>query len=44
VAAIKRMRERLKKAARTAEELLLLMEARGLTETVDVLKPHIESL
>jgi hypothetical protein len=30
VAAIKRMRERLKKAARTAEELLLLMEARGL--------------
>jgi predicted nucleic acid-binding protein len=44
VAAIKRMRERLKKPARTAEELLLLMEARGLTETVDVLKPHIESL
>jgi hypothetical protein len=30
VAAIKRMRERLKKADRTAEELLLLMEARGL--------------
>jgi hypothetical protein len=34
----------IKRPARTAEELLLLMEARGLTETVDVLKPHIESL
>lgn len=28
----------------TPAELLLVMEAAGLIETVDVLRPHIESL
>lgn len=44
VAAIRRMRERLKRPEKTAEILLLDMEAAGLTETVDVLKPHVLSL
>jgi predicted nucleic acid-binding protein len=44
VAAIKRMRARFKSPAKTAEVLLLDMEAAGLTETVDVLKPHVQSL
>ena len=44
VAAIKRMRERFKKPETTAEALLILMEAHGLTETVDVLRPHVFSL
>ena len=44
VSAIKQMRERFKKPEVTAEKLLLEMEARGLTETVDVLKPYVESL
>ena len=44
VAAIKRMRVRLKAPETTAEALLLQMEARGLTETVDVLKPFIKLL
>ncbi len=44
VAAIKRMRSRLKRPDKTAEILLLDMEAAGLTETVDVLKPHVLSL
>ena len=44
VSAIKRMRERFKKPEMNAEKLLLEMEARGLTETVDVLKPYIDSL
>jgi hypothetical protein len=44
VAAIRRMRERLKRPEKTAEILLLDMEAAGLTETVDVLKPHMLSL
>jgi len=28
----------------TPAELLLVMEAAGLIETVDVLRPHVESL
>lgn len=39
--AIKDMRRRLKAPEMTADALLLQMEARGLTETVDVLKPFI---
>ena len=44
VPAIRRMRERFLKPNLTADELLLRMEAVGLTETVDVLRPHVESL
>lgn len=44
VAAIRRMRERFRKPEKTPEILLLDMEAAGLTETVDVLKPHVLSL
>ncbi len=44
VAAIRRTRERLRKPEKTADVLLLDMEANGLTETVDVLKAHILSL
>ncbi|ODR88501.1 PIN domain-containing protein [Sinorhizobium alkalisoli] len=44
VAAIRRMRERFRRPEKTAEVLLLDMEANGLTETVDVLRPHILSL
>ena len=44
VAAIRRMRERFKKPEMTPAELLLVMEAAGLIETVDVLRPHVESL
>jgi hypothetical protein len=44
VAAIRRMRERLKKPEITAEGLLVRMEAEGLTETVDVLRFAVLSL
>ena len=44
VAAIRRMRERLKRPEKTAELLLLDMEADGLTATVDVLRAHVLSL
>lgn len=44
VAAIRRMRERLRRPEMTAGDLLLRMEAAGLTATADVLRPHIESL
>jgi predicted nucleic acid-binding protein len=44
VPAVRRMRERFLKPTLTADELLLRMEAVGLTETVDVLRLHIESL
>ena len=44
VAAIRRMRGRFKKPEMTPAELLLVMEAAGLIETVDVLRPHVESL
>lgn len=44
VAAIRTMRQRLKRPEKTPEILLLDMEADGLTETVDMLKPHVMSL
>jgi hypothetical protein len=44
VAAIRRMRGRLKRPEKTAEVLLLDMEAVGLTETVDMLRPYVRSL
>lgn len=44
VAAIRRMRLRLKRPEKTADMLLLDMEANGLIETVDVLRSHTESL
>ncbi|SFJ77911.1 PIN domain-containing protein [Bosea sp. OK403] len=44
VAAIRTMRRRLKRPEKTAEMLLLDMEACGLTETVDMLRQHIDSL
>ena len=40
VAAIKPMRMRFRKPKKTAEALLLDMEAAGLTQTVDVLREH----
>lgn len=43
-AAIRRMRERFKKPEKTAGLLLLDMEANGLTETVDILRAHVELL
>jgi len=44
VAAIRRMRERFKKPEKTAEALLLDMEADGLINTVDLLRPYVASL
>lgn len=44
VAAIRKMRERFKRPEKTAEVMLLEMEADGLTETVDVLRSHVLSL
>ena len=44
VAAIRQMRERFKRPEITAERLLIIMEAEGLTQTVDVLRPHAFSL
>ena len=44
VAAIRRLRERFKKPGMTPESLLLLIEAAGLLETADLLRPHVESL
>ncbi|MBY5465251.1 PIN domain-containing protein [Rhizobium leguminosarum] len=44
VNAIQRMRARFKKPELTADQLLLEMEARGLIETVDVLKPYTNSI
>lgn len=44
VAAIRKMRERFKKPSMTAESLLLEMEAAGLTQVVDILRPHVLSL
>jgi len=44
VAAIRRMRERFNRPARTAEVLLLDLEAKGFTQTVDVLREHAQSL
>lgn len=44
VAAIRNMRLRFQRPEKTAELLLLDLEAAGLTETVDVLRPHMASL
>jgi hypothetical protein len=44
VPAIRRMRERWQKALLRPDELLLLMEARGLLETAAALKDYVESL
>ena len=44
IAAVRGMRERLKRPAKNAEILLLDMEAAALTETVDALRDHILSL
>lgn len=44
VAAIRQMRLRFNNPAKAASSLLLDMEASGLTETVDILKPHVLSL
>ncbi len=44
VAAIRRMRNRFEKPEITPERLLITMEAVGLTETVDMLRPHQLSL
>ncbi len=44
VAAIRKMRDRFDRPEKTAEQLLLDMEAAGLTETVDALRAHVLSL
>ncbi len=44
VAAVRRMRERLRKPDKKPEVLLLDMEAAGLTQTVDALRGHSRSL
>ena len=44
VAAIRNMRERFKRPTMTAEALLLKMEAEGLLETADLLRPYLDSL
>ncbi|WP_240047573.1 PIN domain-containing protein [Sphingomonas panacisoli] len=44
VAAIRRMRTRFKRPEMSPERLLIAMEAAGLTETVDMLRPHQLSL
>ncbi len=41
---VRRMRERLKRPERTPQTLLLDMEASGLTQTVDSLRAHVQSL
>lgn len=44
VAAVRQMRERLRKPEMTSDALLLNMEAQGLTLTVDLLRDHARSL
>ena len=44
IPAIKKMRDRFKNPEKTAEALLLDMEAAGLIQTVDALRGHILSL
>ncbi|MGJ4997321.1 PIN domain-containing protein [Bradyrhizobium sp. HKCCYLS3077] len=44
VAAIRQMRERFKRPEKTAETLFLEMEADGLLETVNLLRPYVDSL
>lgn len=40
VSAIQRMRQRLQKPTKTAEDLIIDLEASGLVETVDILRPY----
>ena len=44
VAAVRRMRERFRKPEMTADGLLIQMEARGLTLSIDMLSEHVASL
>jgi predicted nucleic acid-binding protein len=44
VLALRIMRERFKRPEKTADLLLIDMEAQGLLNTVDVLRPHVGSL
>ena len=44
VVAVRTMRQRFSRPGKTAEALLLDMEAVGLVETVDVLRAHVRSL
>jgi predicted nucleic acid-binding protein len=44
VSAIRRRRERFRRPAMSAQDLSLKMEAEGLTETADALRPHLGSL
>lgn len=44
VAAVRAMRLRLKRPEKTADQLLLDMEAVGLIESADVLRPHVQSI
>jgi hypothetical protein len=44
VAAVRRRRESYRNPALTADQFLLVMEARGLLETADALQPYVESL
>ncbi len=44
VQAIQRMRLRFKRPELSADQLLLEMDARGLTETVDALRPYVLSI
>lgn len=44
VAAVRQMRERFNRPEMSADDLLLLMEARGLTLTVNMLREHVASL
>ena len=44
VAAVRQMRERFKKPEMSADALLLLMEARGLTLSLHMLREHVASL
>ncbi|AVF02910.1 MULTISPECIES: PIN domain-containing protein [Devosia] len=44
VAAVRLMRERLMNPAKTPDMLLIEMEAQGLVETVDLLRPHVLNL
>jgi len=44
VAAARLMRQRFKQLGKTADNLLLDMEAEGLTAIVDVLRAHVASL
>ena len=44
VVAIRAMRQRLNKPTMTAADLLIMMEANGLTTAVDILRPHEDSL